>query len=319
MFDIAALIQRLCTLLWGPLNTPFGQVPGLLVFALFGAGIYLTIRLRGVQFRHLGRAARSVFSRGSEGAGGVLNPFQAFATAMAATIGTGNIAGVATAIVSGGPGALFWIWCYGLFATAIKFSEAVLGVTYRVGDVDRFAAGPSFYLRDGLKMPRLAALYALLAGIGVLTTTPLMQPNSIAVVLESKLRVPPLATGLGVSVLTWLVIIGGIQGIGRVLEKLAPLKVLLYLGGGLIVIGAHIGTLPDVLALIFREAFSFKSATGGGAGIGIMMAIRYGMARGVYANEAGYGTAAAASAPPSPLNQRNRDSTPPWRSSSFPS
>ena len=126
----------------------------------------------------------------------MLSPFQAFMTALAASIGTGNIAGVATAIVSGGPGALFWIWCYGFFATAIKFAEAVLGVQYRKLGDDRLSAGPMHYLRDGLGLRRLGWVYALLAGIAALTTTPFTQPNSIAVVLESQFRVPTLATGV---------------------------------------------------------------------------------------------------------------------------
>ena len=157
-------------------------------------------------------------------------------TALAASIGTGNIAGVATAIVSGGPGALFWIWCYGFFAMAIKFAEAVLGVRYRQLGGGRLSAGPMHYLRDGLGMPRLGWLYALVAGVAALTTTPFTQPNSIAVVLQSELGVPTLATGIVVAILTWLVIIGGVTSIGRVAERLAPAKVILYLAGGLLVI-----------------------------------------------------------------------------------
>jgi AGCS family alanine or glycine:cation symporter len=225
---------------------------------------------------------------------GALTPFQAFTTALAASVGTGNIAGVATAIVSGGPGALFWIWCYGLFATSIKFTEAVLGVRYRVLETGYLSAGPMHYLRDGLGCRRLGWAYALIAGVAALTTTTFTQPNSIAVVFESQFHVPTLVTGVGVAVLTWLVVIGGVRSIGRAAEKLTPLKVTLYLLGGLLVIVTHADRLGVVLALVVREAFSLRAGVGSAAGIGVMVAMRYGLARGIYANEAGYGTAAVA-------------------------
>jgi AGCS family alanine or glycine:cation symporter len=215
-------------------------------------------------------------------------------TALAATIGTGNIAGVATAVVSGGPGALFWIWCYGFVATAIKFGEAVLGVQYRQLGEGRLSAGPMHYLRDGLGLRRLGFVYALVAGVAALTTTPFTQPNSIAVVLQSELGVPTLVTGLVVALLTWLVIIGGVTSIGRVAARLAPAKVILYFAGGLLVLLLHADRLPATLLLVLREAFSLRAAAGSAAGVGIMVAMRYGLARGIYANEAGYGTAAVA-------------------------
>ena len=148
------------------------------------------------------------------------------------------------------------------------------------------------YLRDGLGLRRLGWVYALVAGIAALTTTPFTQPNSIAVVFDSQFRVPTLATGVVVAVLTWLVIVGGVRSIGRVAEKLSPAKVILYLAGGLLVIVVHADRLPETLALVFREAFSLRAAAGSAAGLGMMMAMRYGLARGMYANEAGYGTAA---------------------------
>jgi len=260
---------------------------------LLGAGIFLTLRLRLVQLVHW-REVLASLRRAPPSGGGALSPFQAFTTALAASIGTGNIAGVATAIVSGGPGALFWIWCYGFVATAIKFSEAVLGVRYRRLGTGTLSAGPMHYLRDGLGMPRLGWSYALVAGIAALTTTPFTQPNSIAVVLHSELGVPTLATGIVVAVLTWLVIIGGVTSIGRVAERLAPAKVILYFAGGLLVLLLHADRLPATLLLVVREAFSMRAAAGSAAGIGIMVAMRYGLARGIYANEAGYGTAAVA-------------------------
>jgi AGCS family alanine or glycine:cation symporter len=258
---------------------------------LFAIGLYLSARFRLVQVRHFGDALASLRPRAADGKG-ALTPFQAFMTALAASIGTGNIAGVATAVVSGGPGALFWIWAYGTVAMAIKFAEAVLGVRYRKVGEARLAAGPMHYLRDGLLLPRLGWLYALVAGVAALTTTPFTQPNSIAVVMKSEMGVPTIVTGIVVAVLTWLVIVGGVRSIGRAAERLSPAKVLLYLAGGLLVILTHASALPETLALVFREAFSTRAAAGTVAGVGVMVAMRYGLARGMYANEAGYGTAA---------------------------
>jgi AGCS family alanine or glycine:cation symporter len=261
---------------------------------LFGTGLFLTVRLGFVQVVRFKDAVRAMVPPAQEEAGGALSPFQSFMTALAATIGTGNIAGVATAVVTGGPGAVFWIWAYGFFATTIKFTEAVLGLKYRVVGGAGLSAGPMHYLRDGLNMPRLGWTYALIAGIAALTTTPFTQPNSIAVVWHSQFGLQTWVSGLIVAVLAWLVIIGGIKSIGRAAERLAPLKVGLYLLGGLVVLVTHAGQIPSVLALILREAFSVGAVIGGTAGVGMMVAMRYGVARGIYANEAGYGTAAVA-------------------------
>jgi len=279
---VRAAIHWASNAVWGPWT----------IVLLFGTGLFLTIRLRFVQVVRFPDAVRTMIPAAQSGARGPLTPFQTFMTALGATIGTGNIAGVATAVVTGGPGAVFWIWCYGFFATAIKFTEAVLGIRFRVLSGDHLSAGPMHYLRDGLKMPWLGWLYALIAGVACLTTTPFTQPNSIAVVWESQFHVSTWITGLVVAVLTWLVVIGGIKSIGRAAERLSPLKVFLYLAGGLIVILTHAGELPEVMALIFREAFSTRAAVGTAAGMGMMVAMRYGLARGIYANEAGYGTAA---------------------------
>ena len=260
------------------------------VWMLLGAGAFLTIRYRFVQVRRLPEAFRAMVAQQSAAAGGALTPFQAFMTALGASIGTGNIAGVATAIISGGPGALFWIWVYGLVATAVKFTEAVLGVKYRVTEGDTLRVGPMYYLRDGLGSPFLAATFALVAGVGALTTTPFTQPNSIAIALDSVFGIPTWVAGIGVAVLVWAVIIGGIRSIGRAAEMLSPLKVGLYLIGGLVVIVSFADRLPHVLSMVFREALTTRSAMG----FGWFIAMRYGIARGVYANEAGYGTAAVA-------------------------
>jgi AGCS family alanine or glycine:cation symporter len=278
--SLADLVQTTADFLFVPV----------LVLVLFGTGLFLTVRFGAVQFRRFGDALR-VFFGAQSGSGGALTPFQAFMTALGATIGTGNIAGVAAGIVSGGPGVLFWIWCYGIFATAIKFTEAVLGLTFReTRGPDDVRSGPMYYLRDGLRSPALAMTYAVVAGIAALTTTPFTQTNSIALVMNSQVGVPFWVSGLAVAVLTWLVIIGGIKSIGRAAEKLTPLKVGLFLAGGLFVIVSFGSRIPDVLALVFREAFTTQSALG----FGMFTAIRYGLARGLYANEAGYGTAAVA-------------------------
>ena len=282
-----------------------------LVITLLATGLFLTIRFRFVQIFRFREAFRETVASRQSGASGPLSPLQAFMTSLAATIGTGNIAGVATAIVSGGPGALFWIWCYGFFAMATKFSEASLGLHFRVAHGDDVLSGPMYYLRDGLKSPALAWLFALLAAMGVLFTTPMTQTNSVADVVGRQLeqhqlslgstqihsfniQLDHLAVALVLAVLTWLVVVRGIKSIGRAAEKLSPLKVTLYLIGGAIVIGSNISRVPEVFKLVFSEAFSLRAAAGGAAGTVIMQAIRYGVARGVYANEAGYGTAAVA-------------------------
>ena len=277
-------VQVASDLVWGPFTMAL----------LLGSGLFLTLRYRFVQVTRFREAVAKSLVRGEGSAQGPLSPFQAFMTALGASIGTGNIAGVATAVVSGGPGAVFWIWCYGFFAMAIKLTEAILGVRFRRFEGGRLQAGPSLYLRDGLGLAWLGWLYALVAGVAALTTTPFTQPNSIAVVMESELGVKTWVSGVTLAVLAWLVIIGGIRSIGRAAEALTPLKVGLYLVGGLVVILAHLPQVPAVLALIFHEAFSGRAAVGSVAGIGVMMAMRYGLARGIYANEAGYGTAAVA-------------------------
>jgi AGCS family alanine or glycine:cation symporter len=273
------------------------------IVLLLGGGLFLSIRTGFVQVRRFGDGLRAMVAQQSKGASGALTPFQSFMTALAASIGTGNIAGVATAIVSGGPGALFWIWVYGFLATSIKFAEAVLGIRFRIARGEDVQSGPMYYLRDGMKSPALAWIYAAVAGIAALTTTPFTQPNSIGVAMDyvfpsGTITVPVLGAvqrtslfaGLAVAVLTWAVIIRGIKSIGSAAEKLAPLKVGLYLIGGVIVIVSFAGQIPHVLKLVVTEAFSMQS----GLGFGMFIAMRYGIARGVYANEAGYGTAAVA-------------------------
>jgi AGCS family alanine or glycine:cation symporter len=285
------------------------QISIWVIGVLMTTALFFTVRLRFVQIRRFREAFSETLRSRQTTTSGALAPLQAFLTSLAATIGVGNIAGVATAIVSGGPGALFWIWCYGLLAMSTKFAEAALGLHFRVPAGESTLAGPMYYLRDGMKSPALAWIFALLAGVACLFTTPFTQPNSVAVVLDSQLAIhgvdlgrwsfaggqidlDTLVIGCVVAVLTWLVIVGGIKAIGRAAEKLSPLKVVLYVTGGLIVIGVNAARLPEVLGLVFREAFSTSAVAGGTAGWAMMRAIRFGIMRGVYANEAGYGTAA---------------------------
>jgi AGCS family alanine or glycine:cation symporter len=287
MTDLPGLVAAATHLLESVTDTLFLW---LVVPVLLGGGLFLTLRLNFVQVRRFVEAAKTMVAQQAQGATGILSPFQAFMTALAASIGTGNIAGVATAIISGGPGALFWIWVYGFVATSIKFSEAVLGVKFRGTADGSTQSGPMYYLRDGLKSPALAWTYAFVAGVAALTTTPFTQPNSITLAVHSVFGFPKWAIGVVIAVMTWAVIIGGIKSIGKAAEKLAPLKVGLYLIGGLIVIISFAGQLPHVFGMVFREALTMKSALG----FGMFIAMRYGIARGVYANEAGYGTAAVA-------------------------
>lgn len=281
---LANAVTWTSSLVWGPWT----------IALIFGTGLYLTLRFRFVQVQRFREAFANFKPVSKPGAKGSLSPFQAFMTGLAASVGTGNIAGVATAVVAGGPGAVFWMWCYGFFATAIKLSEAILGIRFRSLGEGRLSAGPMYYLRDGMGLPGLAWIYALVAGVAALTTTPFTQPNSIAVVFESQFGVSTWITGVVLAVLAWLVVIGGVTAIGRTAERVAPTMVMIYLVGGLIVILSNLEHVPGVFSLIFRQAFSTEAAAGGAMGTGMMLAVRYGLARGIYANEAGYGTAAVA-------------------------
>ena len=259
---------------------------------LLVTGAFLTARFRVVQVGGFVDALRALGRDREAPVQGALSAFQAFMLALSASLGTGNIAGVATAIVSGGPGALFWIWAYGFLATTIKFSEAVLGLRFRVRRGDHVACGPMYYLRDGLGSPVLAWVYALCAGLAALTTAPFAQANSIAVVFESQFSVPTWVSGIVIFALAFPVVIGGVTTIGRVAGRLGPPMVALYLAGGVLVILANATRVPETLALVVREAFSLRSVAGGG--LGMLVAMRFGIARGIFANEAGYGTAAVA-------------------------
>ena len=262
----------------------FGYV---LIAVVSATAIFFTIRFRFVQIFRFREAIRETITSRQSGASGALSPIQAFMTAIAATIGTGNVVGVATAMISGGPGALFWIWFYGILAMATKFAEASLGMHFRVAHGEEVLSGPMYYLRDGLKSRWLPWVFALIAGSAVLFTTPLTQPNSAAGSLATQLKhidsfkglggfdvgrfhIDNLKLGIGLvlSMLTWLVIVHGIKSIGAAAEKLSPIKVGFYLIGGLIVVLTHVGQIPSVLSAVFPDAFTLHTAAGGAGGYG---------------------------------------------------
>lgn len=284
MHTLEETVVRLADLAFGPWTLAL----------FFGAGIYLTFRYRFVQIRRLPDAIRAAWAAPAGSRHGALSPFQSFATALAASIGTGNIAGVATALASGGPGAMFWIWAYGFVATAIKFTEATLGAMYRSGDEKTLVCGPTLYLKFGMKLPRLAATYAFVAGFAALISTPLAQSNSVVIALESEFGIARLDSGVGLAILAAAVVLFGVRGVGRASSALAPAKILVYLGGGALVLFHFRDRLAGVFASILTEAFSLESAGGGILGVAMIEAMRYGVARGIYANEAGYGSAAIA-------------------------
>jgi len=276
---------------WGPYMLAF----------LVGTGVYLTIRLKGIQFTRLTAALRLIFSSSSRedsGRGqGDISPFQALTTALSATIGTGNIAGVATAIFLGGPGAVFWMWVCAVFGMATKFAEAVLAVKYRhILPDGTMQGGPMRYIADGLGLRWLGWLFALMGCVAAFGIGSMVQSNSVAVALEHTWNVPPWITGLVMAIMTGVVIIGGIKRIGKVTEKIVPIMSIFYVAGALVILCLNITGIPDALSLIFSHAFTPASATGGFAGAAVASAIRFGVARGVFSNESGLGSAPIAHA-----------------------
>lgn len=297
------VINAISAIVWGP--------P--LLILLVGTGVYLTFVLRGIQFRELGSSLYyALVKRREQGAGveGDISHFQALMTALAATVGTGNIAGVATAIATGGPGALFWMWMTGLVGMATKYSEAVLGVRYRI--VDRrgeMAGGPAFYLARGVGggLGRfLGTLFALFASIAAFGIGNMVQSNSVADALQSSFGVPPVWTGLVLATLTALVILGGIRSIGRFTGFFVPLMIVFYMVGALVVLLINIRGVPAMFVYVVRDAFTPAAAAGGFLGASVMTTIRMGVARGVFSNESGLGTggiAAAAAQTREPVTQ----------------
>ncbi|MGE4373089.1 MAG: alanine/glycine:cation symporter family protein [Xanthobacter sp.] len=282
-----------------------GQVSGfvwgpVMLVLLLGTGLFLTIGLKFLPQRKLGYGFKMAFSGIKEtDEKGQITPFQALTTALAATIGTGNIAGVATAIALGGPGAVFWMWITALVGMATKYAEAVLAVTYRETDeAGEFVGGPMYYIRNGMGrnwawLGWLFALFAAIAAFGIGNT---VQANSVADAMHSTFGIGKGITGIVLAVMTFLVVIGGISRIGLVAEKLVPLMAVFYVAGALIILVIQADQLPHAFALIFEDAFTGTAAAGGFVGAGVMAAIRFGVARGIFSNEAGLGSAPIAHA-----------------------
>ncbi|MBM3882353.1 MAG: sodium:alanine symporter family protein [Verrucomicrobia bacterium] len=261
---------------------------------LMGTGLLLTLLTGGVQFHRLGFALREVLGKITRPGGGRgdVRPFQAVATALASTVGVGNIAGVATAIALGGPGAVFWLWVSGVFGMATKYAEIVVALHYREPDASGTMRGGAMYiLKKGLGWPWLGSAFALLTAVAAFGIGNMVQGNSVADALKATFDIPTWLSGLALVVLTALVILGGIKSIAKVTQWLVPLMAVVYLGGGLAVLALHADKLPQAFRSIFDGAFTGTAAVGGFAGGTIMMALRYGIARGLFSNEAGLGSA----------------------------
>ena len=278
-----------------------------LIILLLGTGIYLTFALRGIQFTKLFPALYLALIKRKEKAEGDITHFQALMTALAATVGTGNIAGVATAIAAGGPGALFWMWITGLFGMATKYSEALLAVKFRTRDkFGTMSGGPMYYLTLGLKTKWLGVLFAIFASIAAFGIGNMVQSNSVADAIHSFIKVPYWVTGLVLAILTGLVIIGGIKSIARVTGVLVPFMILIYFLAATVALILSIDKIPHALGLIFKGAFTGTAAAGGFLGAGVKKAVQMGIVRGLFSNESGLGSApiaAAAAQTKNPVNQ----------------
>jgi len=298
---IETLLGRVSDFVWGP--------P--LLVLLFGTHLFLTVRLRFIQ-RYLLTAIRISFRREKEGEGDI-SQFGALMTALAATIGTGNIVGVSTAVAAGGPGAVLWMWLTGVFGIATKYAEAVLAVKFRIktpsGDM---GGGPMYVLERGLGMRWLGVVFAVLTAVAAFGIGCMVQANSISALLHESYAVPTWISGLVMTVLTAVVILGGIKSIATVCEKLVPFMAVFYVLGCLVLLFVHMDRVPETLRLIFTSAFSGQAAMGGFLGAGVREAIRYGIARGLFSNESGLGSApivAAAAQTRNPVRQALVSST----------
>ena len=283
------IIDQINNFVWGPI----------MLTLLLGTGIFLTIGLKGMTISRIPYAFRQLF-KGREGSGeGEITPFNALMTSLSSTIGMGNIAGVATAIGMGGPGALFWMWCAAFVGMATKYAEAVLAVNYRETDqFGRKVGGPMYYIKNGLgknwKWLGMAfALFGSLAGFGLANT---VQSNAVSQVLETNFNVPTAVSGLAMAVLVGVVLLGGIKRIATVAGKLVPFMALLYITATLVILVTHAGKIPAAVVLVVDSAFNGAAASGGFAGATIMLALRMGIARGIFSNEAGLGSAPIAHA-----------------------
>ena len=294
MYDsITEVLDTIGGFIWGPF---------LLIPLLLGTGIYLTIRLGGMQLTRLLPALRlALFERKDKDAlGGDVSQFQALTTALAATVGVGNIVGVATALAIGGPGALFWMWVTGIFGMASKYSEAFLAVRFRTRDAKgEISGGPQYYLTRGIPNKFgvfLSLFFAIAAAIAAFGIGNMTQGNAISANVESSFGVPTWITGVVLFVLTLAVLVGGIKSIGRVTSALVPIMIVFYILGATYILLVNIDAVPAAIGLIFSSAFTGTSAAGGFAGSAIILVVQMGVARGIFSNESGMGSAAIAAA-----------------------
>ena len=285
--ELDAVLKTVNAFVWGPY----------MLALLVGTGTFLTIRLFCLQLTKLPTALGLLFQKSDTQLSGDIPPIQALTTALSATIGTGNIAGVATAIFLGGPGAIFWMWICAFVGMATKYSEAVLAVNYRHLLPDgTMQGGPMRYIAEGLGIKWLGWLFALMGALAAFGIGSMVQSNSVALVLDSTMGLPPLASGIILAILTAVVIIGGIKRIGKVTEKLIPVMGGVYVISELIILSMYYQKIPEAFGLIIHHAFSPISAIGGFAGSTVAAAMRFGIARGVFSNEAGLGSAPIAHA-----------------------
>ena len=295
------LLSNIANLVWG--------IP--LLVLLFGTHVFLTFRLRFIQ-HYIGQAIKLSFKRTTEGKGDVSH-FGALTTALAATIGTGNIVGVATAVAAGGPGAVLWIWLTGVFGISTKYAEAVLSVKYRITTKSgQMAGGPMYVLERGMNKKWLGIVFAALTAVTAFGIGNMVQANSISSMVYEAFKVPTWITGAIMTLATAVVILGGIKSIARVCETLVPFMAIFYVLGCivLLIMGAH--TVPGTIQLIFKSAFTGQAAIGGFIGAGVREAMRYGIARGLFSNESGLGSApivAAAAQTKNPVRQALVSST----------
>lgn len=276
-------LNTLNSIVWGPVT----------IFLLVGTGILISFLMKGVQVRKFFYAIKLISGKfDNPDDHGEITHFQALSAALSATIGTGNIAGVGTAVALGGPGALFWMWVTAVFGMALKYAECLLSLKYRVIHEDgSISAGPMYYLEKGLGQKWLGMCFAFFAAVASFGIGNMVQANSVADPLLTYFNIPKIVTGIVIGLLVFAVIVGGIKRIGRVASKLVPFMALFYISGALLVIFTHLSSLPEAFALIFHDAFTGTAATGGFAGAAVAQAIRFGVARGVFSNEAGLGSA----------------------------
>lgn len=285
MQTIESIVATLSAWVWGP--------PMLTL--LLGTGLYLTVLLKGMQFRALPLAFKLIFHKDHHHEGDISH-FAALMTALAATVGIGNIVGVATAITLGGPGAVFWMWMTGLVGMATKYAEAVLAVKYREKGPHGMRGGPMYYLANGAGLPWLGTLFAVFTACAAFGIGNMTQANATAKIFESTFHIAPLTTGWILMILTGMVILGGIRSIGKFTSYLVPFMIVGYVACALVVLAMNVEKIPHAFSLIFYHAFNPIAATGGFVGATIAAAMRYGIARGVFSNESGLGSAPIAAA-----------------------